>query len=109
MEHSDFQELTPAATKVLMVLACQYNGRNNGDLAATHTMLTRWSGMPNETLARALRELREKNLIIQSRHHLRGVDGAKPALYALTWLRIDPCPSKGLNIGDTLHAPRSLS
>lgn len=31
MELRDFRELTPSATKVLMALGCQYNGRNNGD------------------------------------------------------------------------------
>lgn len=108
MEHPDFRELTPAANKVLMVLGCQYNGKNNGDLAATMKMMLPWGGMSKGTLARALRELQERNLVIKTRTHFRGRDGARPTLYALSWVPIDPCPGKGLEVRDTLKAPRSL-
>jgi len=108
MEHSDFRHLSPSATKVLMVLGCQFRGRNNGDLAATYTMLSDWGGMAKGTLARALRELQKRDLIIKSREHRRGRDGAKPALYALTWLPIDDCPGKGLEISATTKARRRL-
>lgn len=91
-----------------MVLGHQYRGRNNGDLAATHTMLSDWGGMAKGTLARALRELQTRDLIIKSREHRRGRDGAKPALYALTWLPVDDCPGKGLEISATTKARRKL-
>lgn len=97
MEQQDFRELTPSATKVLMVLGCQYNGRNNGDLAATATMLKPWGGMAKGTLARALKELQERRIIYKTRYHRKGKDGAKPTLYALTWREIDPCPGKQLD------------
>ncbi len=109
MEHSDFRELKPSAMKVLMVLGCQYNGRNNGDLSATKKTMKSWGGMAEGTLARALRELREANLILCTRASYRRRDGQKCALYALTWLPIDPCPGKGLEVNDTLKAKRSLS
>lgn len=106
MEHPDFRELPPSAMKVLMVLGCQYNGRNNGDLAATEKMLKDWDGMAKGTLAKALRELRERRIIYKTRVHQRGVDGAKPALYALSWLVIDPCPEKQLD--EVSYVQRSL-
>lgn len=107
MEHSDFRELTPSATKVLMALGCQYNGRNNGDLAATANTLKAWGGMAKGTLARALRELQERRIIYKTRNHQKGADGAKPALYALSWVEINPCPGKQLD--EVSHARRSLA
>ena len=106
MEDSDFRALSPSATKVLMVLGCQYNGRNNGDLAATVTMLAPWGGMAKGTLAKALRELLGNRIIYKTRHHRRGVDGAKPTLYALSWVDINPCPGKGLD--EVHYAKRNL-
>lgn len=108
MEHPDFCELTPSAIKVLMVLGRQYNGMNNGDLSATKTTMKSWGGMADGTLARALRELRGANLILCTRTSYRRRDGQKCALYGLTWLPIDPCPGKGLEVKDTLNAKRSL-
>lgn len=108
MEHSDFRELTPSAMKILMVLGSQYNGRNNGDLSATKTTVKSWGGMAEGTLAKALRELREANLILCTRASYRRRDGQKCALYALTWLPIDPCIGKGLEVKDTAIAKRKL-
>jgi hypothetical protein len=108
MEHQDFRELSPSATKVLMVLGCQYNGRNNGDLAATKSMLKSWGGMADGTLARALRQLKERNLILCTRTSYRRRDGQKCALYALTWMAIDQCPGKELEVKDTIVPKRRL-
>jgi len=108
MEHPDFRELTPSANKVLMVLGYQYNGRNNGDLAATKSMLKSWGGMADGTLAKALRQLKERNLVLCTRHSYRRRDGQKCALYSLTWLPIDPCPGKGLEVKDSSTARRRL-
>lgn len=108
MEHPDFRELSPSATKVLMVLGGQYNGKNNGDLAATKSMLKSWGGMADGTLGRALRQLKERKLILCTRTSYRRRDGQKCALYALTWMPIDPCPGKGLEVKDTQVAKRRL-
>ena len=108
MEHHDFRELPPSAMKVLMVLGSQYNGNNNGDLSATKTTMKSWGGMAEGTLATALRKLREANLILCTRTSYRHRDGQKCALYALTWLPIDPCPGKGLEVKDTATAKRKL-
>ncbi|MDL4861977.1 helix-turn-helix domain-containing protein [Halomonas elongata] len=108
MEHPDFREASPSAMKVLMALGNQYNGKNNGNLSATETTMQQWGGMSHTTLAKALKELQERNLIIKTRTNYKGRYGARCALYALTWFRIDPCPGKDLEVKDTDDAPRKL-
>lgn len=109
MAHSDYRELSGSARKVLDLLTYQYNGRNNGNLAATHTMMADWGGMAKGTLASALRELVDRNLIVKSRGHDRSKDGAKPALYALSWNAVDECPGKHLELAPTTTAKRKLA
>lgn len=109
MAHQDFRELSGSAQKVLMVLCYQYNGRNNGNLSATHAMLQEWGGMAKATLVAALRELQSRNLIMKTRNNYKGRDGARCTLYALTWAPIDECPGKMLEVNPTITAPRKLS
>ncbi|EWH00458.1 helix-turn-helix domain-containing protein [Halomonas sp. BC04] len=109
MGHDDFRELSPSALKVLLALGYQYNGSNNGDLSATHKTMREWGGMAEATLSRALRELQERNLIIKTRTNYKGRDGARCALYGLTWAPIDECPGKMLEIHPSIVAPRKLS
>lgn len=109
MAQADFQELSPSALKVLMVLGYQYNGHNNGNLAATHTMMESWGGMAKATLAGALRELQERNLIIRTRQHNRSRDGAKPTLYGFTWTGIDECAGKDLDVPPSPVPRRKLA
>lgn len=108
MEHQDFRSLSPSATKVLLALAAQYNGKNNGDLSATHTTMKAWGGMAHTTLAKALRELQERRLIVKTRDHRIGTAGHRCALYAITWQVIDPCDGK-LDVPDTNTPPRKWS
>ena len=108
MAQQEYREMSWAARKVLEVLEYQYNGRNNGNLAATHTMLAEWGGMSKTVLAASLRELQERNLIQKTREHNRVKDGASPTLYALAWLPIDECPGAGLEIGPTTVAHRKM-
>lgn len=109
MAHPDFRELSSSALKVLMALCYQYNGRNNGDLSATHSMMQDWGGMAEATLSRALKELRERNLITKTRTNYKGRDGARCALYAITWAAIDECPGKMLDVPPTIVASRKLN
>lgn len=105
MEHEDFRLLTSSGHKVLMALAAQYNGRNNGDLSATHTTMKAWGGMAHGTLCKALRELQERNLVLKSREAFKGREASRCALYAITWQPIDPCDGK-LDVADTTTPPR---
>ncbi|MGE6606617.1 hypothetical protein ACQKE4_08850 [Halomonas sp. NPDC076908] len=109
MEQRDFRELSPSALKVLMVLGSQYNGRNNGDLSATHSMMEDWGGMAKATLAKALRELQDRELIVKTRENRHGREGARCALFALTWQTIDDCPGKDLDTPPSIVPRRKLS
>jgi hypothetical protein len=89
-----FYALSGNAIKVLLFLACQFNGRNNGDLSATETMVLSAGLCSGTTAAKALKELEVAGFIVVTRHgHKRRCN-----LYALTWLPIDECPNKGLEL-----------
>lgn len=109
MEQRDFRELSPSAIKVLLVLGSQFKGDNNGNLAATHSMLKQWGGMAEGTLAKALKELQARDLIVKTRDNRRGREGARCALFALAWEPINDCPGKDLDVLPTIVAPRKLS
>lgn len=108
MKLPDFRHLPYSAFKVLMVLGYQFNGRNNGNLAASHSMLQQWGGMAESTLSKSLKVLQDKNLIVKTRSNYKGKAGARCALYALTWWPIHECKGKGLELEPTLKAIRKL-
>ncbi len=108
-EHPDFLTMTGSELKVFMLLLSQYRGSNNGDLAATHSMMEERGGMAKATLAASLQGLQERNLIVRTRTNMKGREGARCALYALTWLRIHECPGRQLEIGPTPTPMRKLS
>lgn len=95
--HSDFRELTPSALKVLMAIGSQYNGQNNGDLSCTKTTMSKWGGIAPATLAKAKKELVERNLIRKTRTHHWKTSGTRCELYGLTWLDLDECLGKDLD------------
>lgn len=108
-EHPDFLTMTGSELKVFMLLLSQYRGNNNGDLAATHSMMEERGGMAKATLAASLQGLQQRNLIVRTRTNMKGREGARCALYALTWLRIHECPGRQLEIGPTPGPMRKLS
>lgn len=108
MNHPDFRGLPYSAVKVLMVLGHQFNGRNNGDLAASHSMLQEWGGMAESILSKSLKVLQDNNLIVKTRTNYKGKAGARCALYALTWWPIHECKGKNLELEPTQKAIRNL-
>lgn len=78
------------AIKLLLELARQFRGYNNGDLCASITILRPRGWTSPETITWALRELRHYGLIEQTRQG--GLNAA--SLYALTWYAIDECGGK---------------
>jgi len=98
--HPAFDNLTPKAIAVLVKLARYYNGRNNGDLSCTATMMAKGRPMDAKTLASALQELLEAKLIVRTREYRKGREKgmARCALYAVTWAAIDECPGKDLEV-----------
>lgn len=100
--------LSFVARVVLQELMAQHNGRNNGDLSATRTMAKEWGIGAPATLQRALEELQQAGWIIQTRTSVFNRHGARCALYALSWLPINECPGKELEVGPTRAPIRIL-
>lgn len=106
---NDFNSLSGSALKVLLHLASQFNGKNNGDLSATLTDVKAKGVRSSSTLAAAIVELQQRNLIICTRTGRFMRPGGRCALYGLTWLPIDDCPGKDLEHPPTTVALRGLS
>jgi len=79
-----------SATRLLLELARQYNGQNNGDLCASISVLKRSGWRSSDVLSHALAELRHYGFIELTRQG--GLHRA--SLYALAWKPIDTCKDK---------------
>lgn len=110
MDHPDYIALCNSARSLLMELSRQYNGHNNGDLSAPFsTMRERGVVKSKTTLAKLLRDLEQRQLLIRTREWRFLNPGGRCALYALTWLAIDECPGKGLEVKPTRSPPRAFT
>ena len=96
LESPDFLGLSHTARTALLALLAKYNGRNNGDLSLPFTRATQWGINSKTTLAKALKELMERGLIIRSRDPLRMRDNphGQCSLYALMWEPVHECGGK---------------
>ena len=84
-----FKSLSGNAVKLLVHLAYQFKGRNNGDLLITHSLLKKYF-KSNQTMYRARDELEQKGFIAINVYGGMSYGGYKaPTLYALTWLKVD--------------------
>ena len=84
-----FADLSGVAMKLLLALLAGYLGNNNGHLTATHSKMINFGFNSKDSLARGLRELMAAGYILRTKsQHLRS-----PALYAVTWLPINPAPN----------------
>lgn len=101
MRSEDFKALSSSAIRILIWLAYQYRGKNNGDLSATHSMAKQWGIKAKDTLTKGLRELMDRQLIIKTRHGRFVNPGSCCDLYALVWQPIDPCEGKRLEVSWT--------
>ena len=109
MDSPDFINLKSGAVRLLLELAKQFNGRNNGDLTVAHSLLKRRGISSKNTITKATAELIEANMILRTRQGVFLNPGGRCALYALTWLPIDECPGKQLEVKETLVPPRAFS
>lgn len=91
LEHENFIQLTPRGNKLFTDLLPQYNGKNNGDLTASFSILNRRGWKSKETLHLAIDELLYYGWIIRTR-----IGGFNKSchLYAFTFLAIDDCGGK---------------
>lgn len=102
IQNQRFCKLNHAAKSVLLYMAGQYTGHNNGDLSATLSKLRKYGFTSQDTLTRSIKTLIAVGLIEITR--AGGKDwqtGANlPTLYALTWQPIDECKGK-LDVNST--------
>lgn len=96
----NFISLSSHGVKLLIDLATEYNGTNNGDLCATWSMMKKRGWKSQDTLNRALKDLMSRGMIIKTRQG--GMNYA--SLYAITWRSIDECGGK-LEVSPTAVAP----
>ena len=100
VNHKDFSTLSGRATKLLIDVAVQYRGTNNGDLCAPLSLMRERGWNSSDQLNKAKKELVERDVIRVTRQGGRN----KTTLYALTWFQIDDCGGK-LDVNATTTAP----
>jgi hypothetical protein len=98
----EFSQVSAHAKSVLFALCAQLRWRdsefNNGDLCGSWSVMVKYGTRSRDTLARALRELREGGWIEVSRQGGR----RQATLYAVTFLAVGHCDGK-LDIGPTVR------
>jgi hypothetical protein len=88
-------ELNHAAFRVLVILASQWHGNNNGTLALTESHARRFGLRGRDTLYRSLRELEAHGLIVRTR---QGMKLKKHfSLWAIGWEEITHREGKPLD------------
>ena len=100
LNHPAFVSLNSRAVKLLLDIAVQYNGRNNGDLCAPLSLMSLRGWNSSDQLHKAKKELVRNELIMVSRQG--GIN--KTTLFAVTWVPVDECNGK-LDIAATRTAP----
>ncbi len=102
IHHDNFRTLSSRATKLLIDIAAQYRGSNNGDLCAPFRLMKKRGWRSSDQLYKARNELLDRELIVVSRQGGRN----RCTLYALTWLSVDDCDGK-LDINASVVPPNS--
>jgi hypothetical protein len=84
-----FKSLRGSSVKLLLLLASQYKGNNNGDLIITYSFY-KSHFKSSQTMYAARDELEKKGFIATNAYGGMSYGGYKtPSLYALTWLPVD--------------------
>ena len=84
--------LSNSAVRVLLSMAAQYRGNNNGDLALSYAMARPFGVRSKEQLAKSLAMLLERGLLCKTRQG--GKKPLGPCLYAVTWQPINDLNGK---------------
>lgn len=109
MNHPDYLNLQGSAVKLLLELARQYNGHNNGDLCIAFSILRERGFNSKSTISNNIKKLIEAGLVIQTRQGYF-IDGkGQCALYALAWQPIDDIKDRQLDVKPTNAPPRAFS
>jgi len=100
-----FMSLRGNSVKLLVLLASQYKGNNNGDLIITHSFYKTFF-KSSQTMYAARDELEQKGFIATNSYGGMSYGGYKqPSLYALTWLPVDDFPDLTKNLFRYTHLP----
>lgn len=90
LKSDNYVNLSHIARSLLLELALQFDGKNNGDLVATWSMLERRGWSSKTTIKKHVDELVYYGFIVLVQQGGTNAGGTKrPNLYALSWLRID--------------------
>ncbi len=98
LRHTNFVRLSPNACKLILDLARQYSGFNNGYLSAALSILEPVGWRSESTIREAVAECMHYRLIVKSRQGGRN----RCNLFALTWHRIHEKDGKPLEVGPTM-------
>jgi len=90
MDSEAFISLSHKAIRCLLDMSRQFNGKNNGDLSCTYSVMQKRGWKSKSQLDKSRNELLQKGFIVLSRQGGRN----KCNLYAVTWLSIDECNGK---------------
>lgn len=86
LDSAAYQKLSHPAKALLMEIARQYRGDNNGRMIVTLAYLKRRGWTSNDTIQRAKRELLDAGLIYET---VKGGRPNKASWYAATWWSLD--------------------
>ncbi|MEC8810417.1 MAG: hypothetical protein VXY23_03795 [Pseudomonadota bacterium] len=99
MNCENYKHIGAWETRLLLELARQYNGSNNGDLSAPWSQLKNRGWKSKGTLNKAIKNLLRFGMIDRTRQGGKH----KCSLYSLTWENIDECNGK-LEVAPTRKA-----
>ena len=91
LESRAYLDASKQARALLIDLAMQYKGNNNGDLCVAWKLMHPRGWRSEATLMKAKCELLELGLIVETR---KGGRPNKATLYAVTWCDLDDCGGK---------------
>jgi hypothetical protein len=104
VESEAYQALPDWAVRVLVAVACQYNGRNNGSLGLTESNFKRLGIRAAWHVYAGLRLLEEVGLVVRTEAGGTPLQGQ--ARYALTWRAMGP---SGASAAETAHRRKATN
>lgn len=108
MDHPDYQRLSGNQIKLLLDLAKQYNGRNNGKLCAVFSQMKAAGWRSETTLNNAKKGLIESNMVTVTKRSVFGQSGKQPNYYALNWQPIDEVVGFKMDVEPTTKPVRQF-
>ena len=90
MDSPNYRVLSHRAVRLLTDLCRQYNGRNNGDLCASYSVMKQRGWSSKDQLYKALEELTYYGFLLKARQGGRH----RCSLFALTYFSVDECAGK---------------